>query len=63
MQCEIRAECFYAGLLLRVRECAFRRECFIGFADGDLIRQHSNANTAKDRSQMHEPAHPTETAR
>lgn len=50
MHGEIRSECCYACLLLRVRECAIRREGFVGFADGDLIRQHSNANTAKDRS-------------
>ena len=50
MLCEIRAECFYAGLLVRVREDTIRCECFVSFADGDLIRQHGNANTAKDRS-------------
>ena len=60
---EIRAERFYSGLLLRVCECAIRREGFVGFAEGDLIRQHGNANATKDRSQMHEPTQPAETAR
>ena len=59
---ELGSEGLDAGGEFRVGHGAVRGECFVGFADGDLVREDGDAEIAEDGAEVDETAEPAERA-